>query len=326
MSWGKKELIEKCKAKEIVGYSSMNKTQLLQAYLSHITVAEMHKICKDNMWIGHHSLNKEQLIAFVIENSNSRAHKSEKTDKAEKKDKHKDKDKGSHKETESSEKKKVNNNTNNDSNNTTTKPTKPPITSGSKKKTTPQKSKTGANSSDDEYSADDDDDDEDDVIITGVSKLSVVKKKKEKIPDKVRRSCFKIVFGDKLQGKCPVCKFATISFDKGQFQAAHITAEAKGGLTVPENLVPSCGCNQIMGTLNLFDYMGQSIELRKNIFELAYAYWEACTPLAQMEKELKRLGKKFVLVEFLKTQYNPANIETYIDWLEIPESWTVVLK
>jgi len=317
-SWGKKELIEKCKAKEIVGYSSMNKTQLWQAYLLHTTVADMHKICKDNMWVGHHSLNKEQLIAFVIENANSKSKpKSEKTDKAEKKDKDKDKDKDkAHKDTDRHDKKKINHNNSNENSSTTPSSSKSTTT----KKPTPQKTKTAAASSDDES-----DDDYDDDVTTGISKLGV-KKKKEKISDKARRSCFKIVFGDKLQGKCPVCKFATISFDKGQFQAAHITAESKGGLTIPENLVPSCGCNQVMGTLNLFDYMGQSIELRKNIFELAYAYWVACTPLAQMEKELKRLGKKFVLVEFLKTRYNPDNIQTYIDWLEIPESWTVVVK
>jgi len=148
------------------------------------------------------------------------------------------------------------------------------------------------------------------------------KTKKAKIPDDVRRSCFKIVFGDKLQGKCPVCKFATIGFDKGQFQAAHIMAEAKGGATIAENLVPSCGCNQIMGTTNLFDYMGMKIELRSNLWELASHYWIACTPRAQMEKELKKFGKKYVLVEFLKLKYQPLDLETYKDWLEIPDSWT----
>jgi len=109
----------------------------------------------------------------------------------------------------------------------------------------------------------------------------------------------------------------------GQFQAAHILAEAKGGQVTPENLVPSCGCNQIMGTTNLFDYMGKSVEMRKNLWELAFAYWTACIPRAQMEKDLLKYGKKFVLVEFIKTKYGPEDIETYKEWLEIPESFTV---
>jgi len=150
-----------------------------------------------------------------------------------------------------------------------------------------------------------------------------VPKSKTKIPEKNRRSCFKIVFKKSVEGLCPVCKSVTIGLDKGRFHAAHIKAEAKGGKVDAENLVPTCGCNLLMETTNLFDYMGSRIELRPNLWQLACSYWIACTPPAQIEKELQRFGKKFVLVEFLKVKYQPVDIEKYKDWLEIPESWSV---
>jgi len=316
--WNKETLIEKCKEKHVTGLSGLNKPQLWEAYITHCTLADLNHLCQEFHWTGHSHFNKAQLLEYVRERIN-----------------HFEENKGSHEECGSDVHKAPRSKK---SHSSTKAPThhesdddddddfddfmmlddgadhkhKATGSSGTKKPT-PHKAKTN-------------DDDGDKGNTASAAKPAAApkghKSHKEKIPDDVRRSCFKIVFGDKLQGKCPVCKFGAIAFDKGQFQAAHIKAEAKGGETIADNLVPSCGCNQIMGTTNLFDYMGSRIELRSNLWELACCYWVACTPRAQMEKELKRLGKKFVLVEFLKVKYQPVDLEKYKDWLEIPESWS----
>lgn len=53
---------------------------------------------------------------------------------------------------------------------------------------------------------------------------------------------------------CPCCKLTTIS--QLNFHCGHIIAEAKGGSTKLENLIPICqSCNSSMGTKNMHDFM-----------------------------------------------------------------------
>lgn len=52
---------------------------------------------------------------------------------------------------------------------------------------------------------------------------------------------------------CPVCN--TNKITQLTFEAGHIIAEAKGGLTTVDNLEPICStCNKSMGTQNLNEY------------------------------------------------------------------------
>jgi len=301
----------------------MNKSALLKSYVNSCNVAELHSMCKEYGWGGHSALSRDQLISHVLRNAEeARSTAKEKKQMKKAVDKITDKTAKIHVEPE-------------------------------KHTTTPHaKKKKVVKDEDEEYEEYEDYYDDDFVVIekevhhnssnnNGKKKRKEVmveviekvhhnsnndnsaKKQKERIPEEVRRECFRIVFDDELQGKCPVCKFTKISCTKGQFQAAHIIAEANGGLAVADNLVPSCGCNQLMGKTNLFDYMGTSTNLRTNVCELAFAYWRVCVPPAQREKDLKKHGRKNVLVEFVKIRYKPVHIDNYKDWLEIPESHVI---
>jgi 5-methylcytosine-specific restriction endonuclease McrA len=51
---------------------------------------------------------------------------------------------------------------------------------------------------------------------------------------------------DRAQGRCEYCR-SPAAFSTQPFEVDHIIPRGKGGLTVPENLALSCGCNSYKG-------------------------------------------------------------------------------
>ncbi len=79
------------------------------------------------------------------------------------------------------------------------------------------------------------------------------KRRKTPIRKALRVTVWKLHFGDAGTGKCPVCNLQTINWH--DFECGHIVAEAKGGATNQDNLVPICsGCNKSMGTMDMNEF------------------------------------------------------------------------
>jgi len=77
--------------------------------------------------------------------------------------------------------------------------------------------------------------------------------RKRAIPKSVREVAWRRQFGGLGEAPCPVCRERTISMFAHEM--AHVVAEARGGPTSPENLVPCCGsCNRSMGTRDLREF------------------------------------------------------------------------
>ncbi len=78
----------------------------------------------------------------------------------------------------------------------------------------------------------------------------IAKQRKNKIPAALREQVWLHHCGRRFDNKCRVtwCQNKITVFD---FQCGHIQAEAQGGPTVLENLIPLCQrCNQSMGTMH----------------------------------------------------------------------------
>jgi len=82
-------------------------------------------------------------------------------------------------------------------------------------------------------------------------KVSVVKKKKEKIPATLRNVVWCKYFGTEGSGQCYCCGVERIS--KANFAMGHVESEANGGTLHISNLRPVCTlCNSSMGKTNLY--------------------------------------------------------------------------
>ena len=78
--------------------------------------------------------------------------------------------------------------------------------------------------------------------------------KKESIPKTIKNCLWINYFKDSRVGVCQCCKRETISW--GNFHAGHIKAEAHGGKTALDNLIPLCQLyNCSMSTSNVFDFI-----------------------------------------------------------------------
>jgi hypothetical protein len=88
------------------------------------------------------------------------------------------------------------------------------------------------------------------------SDTETVAYKKESIPKCVRNALFINYFKDSRVGVCQCCKRESITM--GNFHAGHILAEANGGKTALDNMIPLCAlCNTSMGTSNVFDFVAK---------------------------------------------------------------------
>ena len=79
-----------------------------------------------------------------------------------------------------------------------------------------------------------------------------LKKKKDKIPIKLREEVWVAKMGRHFEGKCPTtwCSTNITVFD---FETGHNVPESKGGNTTIDNLVPLCTrCNRSMGSSYTF--------------------------------------------------------------------------
>lgn len=80
--------------------------------------------------------------------------------------------------------------------------------------------------------------------------------RKRAIPKSVREIAWRRQFGDRGVARCPVCDAREISMFSHEM--AHVVAEAHGGPTTAENLVPCCGsCNRSMGTRDLREFQAE---------------------------------------------------------------------
>jgi len=78
-------------------------------------------------------------------------------------------------------------------------------------------------------------------------------KKKATIPKPLRRAVWEKHYGKDLShGPCDICGHDLSVFE---YECGHIHAEALGGETTVENLLPICGaCNKSMGKMNLYQF------------------------------------------------------------------------
>jgi len=80
--------------------------------------------------------------------------------------------------------------------------------------------------------------------------------KKESIPKTIKNCLWINYFKDSRIGVCQCCKREQITI--GNFHAGHIKAEAHGGKTALDNLIPLCQlCNCSMSTTNVFDFISK---------------------------------------------------------------------
>lgn len=78
--------------------------------------------------------------------------------------------------------------------------------------------------------------------------------KKEAIPKTVRNVLWTIHHGNKRTAKCLCCLIEDISISN--YHVSHIVAEANGGKTSLDNLMPCCMlCNTSMGKQNMNDFI-----------------------------------------------------------------------
>lgn len=78
---------------------------------------------------------------------------------------------------------------------------------------------------------------------------------RKNIPKDIRDAVWEREFGALGDGECAACQ-RVITADN--WECAHITAHARGGKTVLDNLTPTCrACNRSMGTKNLHEYAAE---------------------------------------------------------------------
>lgn len=121
------------------------------------------------------------------------------------------------------------------------------------------------------------------------------------IPKTMRIAVWEKIFGEDV-GKtvCPCCEISEITQLK--FECGHIIAEAKGGETRLENLIPICSsCNKSMGTKNYHEF-------KKNIFGEKR---EDIKFKGEFSKEVCELleEKKNIFLERIETQKQRAELE-----------------
>lgn len=133
-----------------------------------------------------------------------------------------------------------------------------------------------------------------------------------------RLTCWESVFErGKIEGDCPVCQCSKIRYKSTQgntFQALHIIPLSKGGKTESWNLLPGCGCNQNMSSMNLLDWMGTRGNKQSLMRPLFLRKYKSLVP--PIYRSTTDNGQ---LKEWIERQYNPLFLEEYGDWLILLE-------
>jgi hypothetical protein len=97
-------------------------------------------------------------------------------------------------------------------------------------------------------------------------------RKKQNIPHAIRWQVWLNYAGEHFQAKCstPWCRNIMRAYD---FQAGHIQAEAVGGPTTVNNLIPICAtCNHSMGTMHFRDWAIRGTPVPRCCFSLRWLW------------------------------------------------------
>lgn len=130
----------------------------------------------------------------------------------------------------------------------------------------------------------------------------------------LRLSCWESVFERGIiEGDCPVCQCSKIRYKSTTgttFQKMHIIPLSKGGATEAWNLLPGCGCNQNMSTMNLVDWMGTRGNKQSLIKSLFLSKYKSLVPeIYRSETDDRQL------VRWITERYHPSLLNFYRDWL-----------
>lgn len=129
-----------------------------------------------------------------------------------------------------------------------------------------------------------------------------------------RRICWESVFPNgTLEALCPVCGSAQIRYSApcgNTFQKLHIVPRCKGGSDESWNLLPGCGCNQNISTMNLIDWMGTKGNKCALLKPLFLAKYKTLVPPVYRSASDERQ-----LIEWIRELYQPEQLEQYEDWL-----------
>lgn len=94
--------------------------------------------------------------------------------------------------------------------------------------------------------------------------IKTVPYKKASISVALKKQLWSQHFGELGVAKCFCCGIIGIS--QLEFEAGHVIPESKGGKTIIDNLRPICkGCNGMMGSTNMVDYMKEKYPSRNGI-------------------------------------------------------------
>lgn len=129
-----------------------------------------------------------------------------------------------------------------------------------------------------------------------------------------RRLCWESVFPDgTIQANCPVCGTKVIRYQAPSgdtFQKLHIIPKCQDGPDESWNLLPGCGCNQNMSSLNLVDWMGTKggkMRLMKPLFLMKYK--SLVPPIHRSSTDERQL------IRWLEVTYEPELLYLYEEWL-----------
>lgn len=136
--------------------------------------------------------------------------------------------------------------------------------------------------------------------------------------ESLRLACWESVFRPGvIKGKCPICQCSKIRYKTTSgttFQTLHIIPLSKGGPTQSWNLLPGCGCNQNMASLNLLDWMGTRGNKRPLLRPLFLSKYKSLVP------EFRRSSSDSLqLLHWIESIYRPRSLSLYSDWLILTE-------
>lgn len=120
---------------------------------------------------------------------------------------------------------------------------------------------------------------------------------KKNIPQALRITVWNTFIGEEIgKSKCLCCNITDITQLK--FHCGHIIAEAKGGLTHIDNLLPICeSCNKSMGTQNLNEFKSNLLSNSKLL-----SFSEIKKKYIKLKEENNNNSKKVFLKNFYKKQ------------------------
>lgn len=145
-------------------------------------------------------------------------------------------------------------------------------------------------------------------------RCSVARVVQSETQEEQRLRCWESVFdAGRIEGKCPCCRGSRIRYKSTSgttFQMMHIVPRAQGGATASWNLLPGCGCNQNMGTLNLLDWMGTRGNKKHLMKPLMLRKYRSLVAPVHRSR-----GDKWQLVEWVRQLYKPRQLDEYEQWL-----------